>query len=130
MLKAGSLKWPIKDGDEYASRKDGNEVYEGRKYVNLKSEEQPGLVGPRAGADGRPETYSPDQFFAGCVVRASVGVSAYDHPQGGKGVGLYLNNLQFVKPGPRLDNKRRAEDDFDVIDEGVDDLEDAIDPLG
>src|SRR5690349_4646871 len=130
LLKGKSLKWPIKDGDEYASRKDGNEFYEGKQYVNLKSEEQPGLVGPRAGPDGRPESYSPDQFYAGCIVRASVGISAYDHPQGGKGVGLYLNNIQFVKHGPRLDNRRRAEDEFDVITEDADDLEDAIDPLG
>lgn len=128
MLKAKALKWPIKDGDEYSARKEGNEFYENKRYVNLKSEEQPGMVGPRAGSDGRPESYSPDQFYAGCVVRVSAAVYAFDHPQGGKGIGLGLNNLQFVKRGDRLDNRRRAEDEFEVIDEGVDDFEDAIDP--
>ena len=123
MLKNKALKWPIKDGDEYSARKDGNEIYEGRKYVNLKSEEQPGLVGPRAAADGRPEVYDADQFYPGCTVRASCAVYAFDHPQGGKGVGLGLNNIQWVKHGERLDSRKSARDDFDVIEEGADDVE-------
>ena len=127
MIKANALKWPIKNGDEYAAKKDGNEIYEGKVFINLKSEEQPGMVGPRAGADGRPEVYEPDQFYPGCIVRASIAVYAYDHPQGGKGVGLGLNNIQFVRHGERLDNRKAATEDFDVIDTGVD--EDAIDPL-
>lgn len=128
MLKAKALKWPIKSGDEYSARKEGNEFYEGKKYVNVKSDEQPGMVGPRAGHDGRPEAYSADQFYAGCVVRCSCAVYAYDHPQGGKGIGIGLNNLQYVKRGERLDNRRQAADEFEVIDEGVDEFEDAIDP--
>lgn len=130
MLKAKALKWPIKSGDEYAAKKDGQEFYEGKQFVNLKSEEQPGLVGPRAGPDGRPERMPPSEFYPGCIVRASVAVYPFDHPQGGKGVGIGLNNLQFVKHGPRLDNRRRAEDEFDIIEEDADELEDAIDPLG
>jgi hypothetical protein len=129
MLAANALKWPIKSGDQYSAKKPGNEFYEGKQFVNTKSDEQPGLVGPRAGPDGKPERMSADQFYAGAIVRASVNVYPFDHPQGGKGVGVGLNNLQFVKHGPRLDNRRRAEDEFDVIDEDADELEDAVDPL-
>jgi hypothetical protein len=129
MLDAKALKWPIKSGDQYSAKKPGNEVYEGRQFVNAKSDEQPGLVGPRAGPDGKPERLAPEEFYPGCIVRASVNVYPFDHPQGGKGIGIGLNNLQFVKHGPRLDNRRRAEDDFDVIEEDADELEDAIDPL-
>jgi hypothetical protein len=129
LLKAKALKWPIKEGDEYSAKKAGNEFYENKKYVNLKSEEQPGMVGPRAGFDGRPEPYSADRFYAGAVVRASCAVYAYDHPQGGKGIGLGLNNIQFARQGARLDNRRRAEDEFDVIDEDIDDLEEVDNPL-
>jgi hypothetical protein len=127
MIEKNALKWPIKNGDEYAAKKDGNEIYEGKVFINVKSEEQPGMVGPHAGPDGRPVAYDADQFYPGCWVRVSVAVYAYDHPQGGKGVGLGLNNVQFVKPGPRLDNRKSAADDFDVIETEAD--EDAIDLL-
>src|SRR5690242_21659276 len=40
MREKNVLKWPIKDGDEYAAKKEGNDFYEGKLYVNLKSEEQ------------------------------------------------------------------------------------------
>lgn len=129
MLKAKALKWPIKSGDQYSAKKPGNEFYEGRQFVNIKSDEAPGLVGPRAGPDGKPERLPAGEFYAGCIVRASVNVYPFDHPQGGKGVGIGMNNLQFVKHGPRLDNRRRAEDEFDVIEEDADELEDAINPL-
>jgi hypothetical protein len=129
MLASQALKWPIKSGDQYSAKKPGNEVYEGRQFINMKSDEQPGLVGPRAGPDGRPERLAPAEFYPGCIVRASITVYPYDHPQGGKGIGVGLNNLQFVKHGKRLDNRRRAEDEFDVIEEDADELEDAIDPL-
>lgn len=127
MIKANALKWPIKSGDEYAAKKEGNEIYEGKVYINLKSEDQPGMVGPHAGPDGRPVAYDPDQFYPGCWVRASIAVYPFDHPQGGKGVGLGLNNIQFVKAGPRLDNRKSAADDFDVIEADAD--EESIDLL-
>lgn len=128
MLKNGGLKWPLKDGDRYAATKDGNEIYEGKVYINAKSEEQPGMVGPRKGTDGKPETYDASQFYAGCIVRASVAVYAFDHPQGGKGVGIGLNNVQFAKNGPRLDNRKSAADDFDALEDELDEDE-LVDPL-
>lgn len=129
MHKAKAWKWPIKDGDEYAAKKDGADAYEGKIYVNLKSEEQPGMVGPRPGPDGKAERYEANQFYPGCLVRVSVSAYAFDHPKGGKGVGLGLNNVQFLRHGTRLDNRKSAAEDFEPIEEDEYEDEDAINPL-
>jgi hypothetical protein len=57
------------------------------------------------------KVFEDTECYSGCTFRASVSVYAFDK-EGGKGVGIGLNNIQVVSKGPRLDNHADAEQDF------------------
>jgi hypothetical protein len=107
-----SLRNPFRDGNEkdYAG-------YADCVYISVKSNQKPGLV---------DENVSPlldlDRIFPGANVIADVNVGTYD--QGGnKGVAFYLQHMQFLKGGERLDGKSSATSVFSP--EGGSDDEDA-----
>jgi Protein of unknown function (DUF2815) len=98
------LKSPFHDGLE----KEGQ--YEGYKkgdiFISPWSKDKPGAVNAR-----KEDIIDWSEFFAGWVARANVRPFAYD--QGGnKGCGLFLDSVQFLRPGPRLDGRKAASESF------------------
>jgi hypothetical protein len=107
------------DGFKKGFRRDiaGKGYPEGSIYLNARSEQKPGIVYGYAGPDGRPARMPDDkiknEMFPGVIVRASVTPFAFARPDN-KGLSFALNNLQFVRVGPRLDGHAAAEDEFAV----------------
>jgi hypothetical protein len=58
----------------------------------------------------------PGQLYAGARVRAAINAYAFD-TQGNRGVAWGLNNLQKMGDGPRLDNRKSAQDQFEAFDD-------------
>ncbi len=103
--KPGSLKLPLRDGDE--ERADEAPEYEGMYFLNANSTEKPGIVDK-----DRNEIIDPDEVYSGCWGRASINFYAFNS-NGNKGVGVGLNNIQKLKDDTRLGAARAsAEDDF------------------
>lgn len=91
------------------------EHYKDTIVISARTSSAPGIVGPNAKpmVDG-------EEFYSGCIARATLSSYAYDHTQN-KGVSFGLNNLMMVKDAERLDGRSSAEDDFGeytVEDEG------------
>jgi len=98
------LRSPFRDGAE----KEG--VYEGYKagdiFINPWSKNKPGVVDIN-----RQDLMDFDDVFAGWTCRANVRPFAYD-TAGKRGVSLFLDNVQFLRPGKRLDGRKAAKDAF------------------
>lgn len=90
---------------------------EGSIFINVRTEQQPGVVYAHAGPDGKPAIMPPekyrDELYPGCFVRASLAAFGYD-TQGNKGVSFALNNLQKLGEGERLDGRVSAENEFEA----------------
>ena len=98
------LRSPFHDGAEKAG------VYEGYKagdvFISPWSKDQPGAVNAQ-----KQDIIDWTEFWAGWLVRANVRPFAYD--QGGnKGCGLFLDSVQFLRPGKRLDGRKAASESF------------------
>lgn len=87
----------------------------GSIFINVRTEQAPGLVSQYAGPDGKPVLITGDditkEFYAGAQVRASITAFTYDS-NGNKGVSFALGNMQKVGDGPRLDGRKAAADEF------------------
>jgi hypothetical protein len=59
-------------------------------------------------------------FFSGCYARASLVAFAYDK-MGNKGVSFALQNIQKTRDGEPFSGRKKAEDEFDAIEDGSDD---------
>jgi hypothetical protein len=129
LAAAAEEKWGDKAGEILKGqrnpvfRTDKNEKYgypEGSVSVNVKSQTQPGVVSTFRGEDGKPQMITdPNKIYSGCFVRASLFAYAYDN-SGNKGVTFFLNNVQFIREGERLDGRVSARDEFEATDEPVD----------
>jgi|SRR5215472_657583 len=102
--RPGGLRSPFRDGAE----KQG--VYEGYKagdiFISPWSKDKPGVVDIN-----RNDLLDFADVFAGWTCRANVRPFAYD--QGGnKGCGLFLDNVQFLRPGKRLDGRKAASESY------------------
>lgn len=101
---------PLRDGDEeLASGEKTDPVYKGKVFLNCSSETAPGVV--QATAQGPKPLLDANTIYAGCYVRADVNPFPYRN-SGNNGVGWGLNNILFIKEGPRLDGRMNAEDAF------------------
>lgn len=101
-----------KKGIRNGASKDGLAGYgEGTRFASLTSNAKPGVVDKNKNEISE-EAGNADEIYPGCYMRATVRAYAYDK-NGGKGVALGLQNLQKIKDGPRLDNRKAAKDDFD-----------------
>jgi hypothetical protein len=109
MIKAKKLRLPFRtDGEEKG-------YPENSVFINCSSKQAPGLVGPYAGPDGRPEDlYDEKEWYPGARVRAAIRAFAYD-ARGNKGVSFGLNNLQKVGEGERFDSRVSAADEFEAL---------------
>jgi len=117
-----NLKNPFRDGDEMEDMNG----FEGMIFVRASAKERPGLVDRRAN-----EILDPSDFYAGCYARASVVAFGYK-TAGNQGASFALLNLQKTRDGDSLTGKRRAQDEFDAIEddeyesESVSDIDDAL----
>lgn len=123
MKQSGKLKWPFKESTEE------NIGYpEGSTFIRVTSDNKPGVVSRIPDADGKPTRIEdPNAVYAGCIVNATVTAGWYD-VDGSKGVTFYLNNVQLVGDGPRLDSRTNAADEFDADEDAVADLSDMDTP--
>jgi hypothetical protein len=71
---------------------------------------------PKGHKDRFPAITKQEEFYSGCYAIACVTAYGYDHPKGGRGVALGLQNIIKVKDGEPLVNISNPEDDFDEID--------------
>lgn len=88
-------------------------------HLSARNVQKPGLVGKQAGPDGTLiQITDEDIFFSGCYALASIRPFAWEHPKGGKGISLSLNNVQMIATGERLGGGRtRPSDDFEASDD-------------
>ena len=101
-LKAGKLKMPLHDGDiEHPE----DENFANSWFLNASSSNPPGIVDAKL-----QPVFEKSECYSGCTFRASVNVAAFSNEA--KGIAVYLNNLQVVKKGPRLDGRAAAEKEF------------------
>lgn len=98
----GSLRLPLRDADKEGKKE---EHMKGMYFMNVRTEDAPGIVGPDG--IGHP---NPTECRSGDYFRVSIGGFAYDRPS--NGVSFGLNNVQWVKKGDTLSGRKRAEDDF------------------
>jgi hypothetical protein len=122
MVQKKQLKWPLRDGAE----RDAQGYGPGTTFINVSSNQQPGVVDRYAGADGRPRRITdPSEVYPGCVVRASVRAFAYDGAAS-RGASFALSNLQKLRDGERIDGRLAAEDEFDAVESGAADVNDLL----
>jgi len=121
LKRSGKLKLPIHPTTEEEEAKG---YPPGSFFINCRSDSAPGIVGPVAGVDGKPtEITNPLELYPGCIVRATINFYGFN-AGGGQGVGTGLRNIQKIKEGTRLDNRKKAKDDFDPIAEA--EMDDAL----
>lgn len=130
-FKKGWWKNPLKDGDAFADEqlaKKGVDrpEYRGMWFFQASKQAEPTANG---GWEGRPQIceikdrqlipiIDKADFYSGCWGRCSVNVSAYNHPTGGPGLSLYINNVVKTRDDePFAATVSKAENDFaDMID--------------
>lgn len=104
------LDMPLRDGDE----KD-DENYEGRLFVNAKSNTRPGIVDRK-----KVPIVDEEEIYSGVWAIVSVTFFGYDK-NGNKGVACGLNNIMKFKDDEHFGGRVSAESDFGGVDLGDDD---------
>lgn len=107
-----NLKLPLRDGD--IERPD-DPNYAGCYFVNANSKERPQLVDRR-----RNPLADPQELYSGCYVRASLSFYPFNS-NGNRGIACGLGNIQKWEEGEHLNGRARAEDEFDVLEDGDED---------
>lgn len=120
-LEVAEAQWPGKGADvlrrmRYPLFADGDERYpenpsfKGMMFVHAKRKE---AFGPPGVVDRRvQDIFDQDEAYSGCTFRAQVTLFPFDHPTGGKGVGVGLSNVMVVHKGKRLDGRQEASEAF------------------
>lgn len=120
LLNHPKFKFPLHD-----DWKDKN-YPEGSVYLNCYSPSKPQVVSRYADpATGKPRRLTDEEIlkmiYPGAIVRASIRFYGFDKK--GKGIGVGLNNVQFIGDAPRLDGRKNAEDEFDAEEQDTADIE-------
>jgi hypothetical protein len=107
------LRSPFRDGAEKAGKYDGYKA--GDIYISPWTKDKPGCVDIN-----RQDILDWSEFYAGWTARANVRPFGYD-TGGNRGCGLFLDSVQFLRPGKRLDGRKAASESFpdDMEDEMV-----------
>lgn len=98
------LKSPFRDGGEKEGQYEG--YHKGDIFISPWSKSKPGVVDIM-----RQDMLTLDEVYAGWTCRANVRPFAYD-TGGNKGVGLFLDNVQFLRAGKRLDGRKAASESY------------------
>ncbi len=102
---------PFHDGASKAGLYEG--YHAGDIFISPWTKNKPGCVNSR-----KEDIIDWSEFYAGWIVRANVRPFAYD-TAGKRGVSFFLETVQFVRPGPRLDGRKAASESFpnDIAEE-------------
>jgi hypothetical protein len=82
---------------------------DGSVAINCQSQFPPGLCD-----QSRQPVIDPNTIYSGCYVHATVNAFAWERA-GKRGVSFGLGNMQKIADGPRLDNRRTIEQDFQPL---------------
>jgi len=113
-----NLKQPLRDADE---EEIDDEAYKGHYFLNASSKSKPGIVDRR-----KNKIEDEDEVYSGCYCNVSVNFYAFA-VEGNKGIAAGLNNIQKVKDGERLSGGSSADEDFEDLGDGEDDLDSIFD---
>jgi hypothetical protein len=102
--KPHGLASPFRDGAEKEGQYEG--YHAGDVFISPWSKEKPGVVDRK-----QQSVLDWSDIYSGWTARANVRPFGYD-TAGKRGVGLLLDNAQFLKSGPRLDGRGSAEGAF------------------
>lgn len=110
-----NLRLPFRDGDEKADQSG----YEGTTFVTASSKQRPGVVDQKR----NPIAKEDQTFYAGCFARATL--IAFAYPKEGvkgisPGVSFSLQNIQKLADGEPFSGRKRAEDEFDDVEDDAD----------
>ena len=108
------FRLPFRDGDE----KSDLQGYEGHTFVAASSKQRPGVINGQK----IPIIKEDETFYAGCYARATLIAFAYD-TAGNKGVSFALQNIQKLGDGEPFSGRKKAEEEFDSVDDGSDNPE-------
>jgi hypothetical protein len=109
----------FKDGSDMVEKKYAGFI-DGAVYIKAANTQKPGLV---KNVDGKLHHITEQsEFYSGCKAIASVTVHAWDNPIG-KGVTLYLDNIQKISDGERLGGGRTSPDSDFETPMAADDME-------
>lgn len=106
-----AIKLPLRDGD--TERDD--EAYADSYFVNANSLTPPQIVDQNVNP-----IMNRSEIYSGVYARVSINFYAFNS-NGNKGVACGLGNIQKVRDGQPLGNRRTAEDDFTALDDTDDD---------
>lgn len=98
------LRSPFRDGGEKEGQYEGYKA--GDIFINPWSKDKPGVVDIN-----RQDLLDLEDVYAGWTARANVRPFAYDRA-GKRGVGLFLDNVQFLRAGKRLDGRKAAAESY------------------
>jgi hypothetical protein len=116
MFRAGKLRWPFRNDPETVKAKG---YPEGSSFIGSNAgSNKPGVVDASLN-----DVLNPDEAYAGRYVFANVTVKTWEK-RGNKGVSFFLNNVQILEHGERLDGRRSAQDDFEVQESALASLSD------
>lgn len=96
------MKSPVKDGDE-----EERPELSGCYSVQATSNNKPGIVDAALNP-----IMDANEIYSGAYYRASIRAYAWDHPTGGKGVSIALDNIMKVKDGEAFSGRTDASADF------------------
>jgi hypothetical protein len=102
--KPHGLASPFRDGSEKEGEYEG--YHAGDVFISPWSKEKPGAVDKQ-----RNSILDWSEIYSGWSARANVRPFGYD-TAGKRGVGFLLDNVQFLKAGPRLDGRGSAENAY------------------
>lgn len=104
---AKDLKNPIRDGD---ADRQGYDGFEGVEFVNISSYNKPGLVDENVNP-----VMNREKFYNGCYCMISCSPYPYEN-SGNAGVGVGLNNVQFIRDGQKLGGGTRdPKEEFEPV---------------
>lgn len=106
-FKRGSQKAGIRDGDLSEV-----ESFQGCWTVGASSLYQPNCVDRSL-----QPIIDPNELYSGAWYKVAVSVYIWNHPTGGKGYSVGLQNVQKVKDDEKFGGGSAAADDFDPIDD-------------
>lgn len=115
-----SWNYPLRDGDLEWEEK--GEALKGHWFFNCTSRQKPAVVGTKRDIENKLVPLSQEEFKSGDYGRVSVNFYWFEMPES-KGIGVGLGNVQKLKDGEALGNRRSADDDFGDLedDDGFED---------
>lgn len=119
--KPANLKTPLRDGDEEWEEK--GEHLKGHYFFNCSAKKKPDVVSTKKDpGTGKLVRLTETEIKSGDYGRVSVNLFGFTGKS--KGIGVGLNNIQFLEEGDALGNSTTADQDFGDFDDGEEGFDD------